>query len=233
MWQLATENRIRAPPHSRQRTRTIRAILPTRTTRRSTHPHLRTRMAPRRTSLTRRSRPRRSSTARMSPRHRRRTRLATISPVMIRRVVMPRATTTTLRTSRKSTLPNHRHQCQSMNSLIARVITTSGRRGIGSGLRPVITGYRERGCSRPMLERCGHPDTGVLLAAAMVGITAIGVRILASTAASITATVISGTATRAATGIAARSITTARLPGSITTFATSTRATSATTTALG
>ena len=167
----------------------------------------------------------------MSRHHRRRTRLATTSPAMTRPVGMLPATPTTPPTSRKSTLPSHHRRCRSMNSPIARVITTSGRRGIGSGRRPVITGYQERGCSRPMSERCGRQDTGASPADAMAGITAIGDRISASMAASIMATVITETAIEAATGIVARSITTARLPGSITTFVTSIRATSAITTA--
>ncbi len=167
----------------------------------------------------------------MSRHHHRQTRLATTSPAMTRQVGMLPATPTTPRTSRKSTLPSRHRRCRSMNSPIARAITTSGRRGIGSGRRPVITGYPERGCWRRMSERCGHRDIGASPADATAGITATGDRTSVSMAASIMATVITETAIEAAIGIVARSITTAQLPGSITTFVTSIRATSAITTA--
>ncbi len=192
----------------------------------------------RRTSLIRRSRPNHSSTARMSRLHRRRrTRAATISQITIspattRRVGTPRGTTTTVRISRKSMLPSRLRRCRNTSNPIARETTISGRRDIGFGRPPAITGCPERGYSRRMLERCGHRDIGDSPAVAMAGITATGDRTSVSTVALTMATVISEAAIKVATGTAARFITTGRLLESITTFATFIRATSATTTVL-
>jgi hypothetical protein len=213
-----------------------------RTTRRSTEAAPPTTMVPRHPrQLRHRSRllhssptrpPRRSSTARMSRRlHHRRTRLGTIKPVTTRQVATPRATTTTVRISRKSTLPSRRQRCRNMSSPTAPVPTISGRRDIGTGRRPVITGCQVPGSSRPMLEPSGRRDTGDSRAAVMGGTTDTGGHTSAFMAASIMDTATMGPAIRVATGTAAPFITTARLPASITTFATSTRATSATTTA--
>jgi hypothetical protein len=211
------ENRTQAPQRRPQQARAIKAIQPTRITRQSTEPLLRTTAVQRRprrslrsrlhrTSPTRHRPLHRSSTVRMSRLHRRPIRLATISPG-----VTPRATMTIVRISRKSMLPSRLRRCRSTSNPTAPATTISGRRDIGIGRRPVITGCQVPGFSRRMLEPCGRRDTGALRAAVMAGITDIGGHTLASMVASITATDTLAAAIRAGTGIAAPFITTAPL----------------------
>ena len=91
-------------------------------------------------------------------------------------------------------------RCPNTTSRRCRPRAITGRRATGPGTTTIIIGCRASGSSRRSRASCGRRDTGRSSAASMPSIGAIGRRMSASTAASITATAMTGAATAAAAG---------------------------------
>lgn len=121
--------------------------------------------------------------------------------------------TMTLRTSSPSMLRSHPPRCRNTRSLSAPAPTTCGHPVTGITHHKAITGYRAFGCFLPTSAHSGRRVSGAFSRIAICGITAIGDRISATTAASTTAAATLAMAMRAAIGTMALSTITALLHG--------------------